>query len=338
MTRVAQKFQPRISNPDQQEHSLPPAGKCILLICNCTLCEHFPVCVYVCASACMHPSGTCILFVPASSLHACVCVCALPPTQFVCIPQARTSPRCLHLTRVGTFSHVPPSAMCLLTTSISHSCGHLPHLCTPSLIPALPQHAHRPHQRLYPPMCAPPPCSLGTPRHAHQAREHRPPASPTCLPRGVGTPGPAAPGRAPGRRDSGRGGGWGGEGAGERSRPTAHPRPPPPPRGAPTNRGRRRPGSSRKARESFFTHTFSSFAPGAAAIKKKTNHSAHGKPAAGPGLLLLPAAGPAARTCGDVLRLGRPIAHGSILRRSLLGKDRCQQLKNTPRRGESRRQ
>lgn len=171
-------------------------------------------------------------------------------------------------------------------------------------------------------------------RHASIVLLRPPRASPAAW----APPARQPPAEPPGGETAAEGGAGEGKGPGSALAPPPTHAPPPPPRGAPTNRGRRRPGSSRKARESFFTHTFSSFAPGAAAIKKKTNHSAHGKPAAGPGLLLLPAAGPAARTCGDVLRLGRPIAHGSILRRSLLGKDRCQQLKNTPRRGESRRQ
>lgn len=293
----------------------------------------------------------------ASSVCVCVCVCAsslcVHPSG-ICIPLAWASS-----------SHVHPSAVCVSLTSASHLRLH-----RSGIFPPPPGNVCSPLPACPPPsMCAPPPRSA-SPSPALSARSVLPPrspgsserpptppptcTSPVCPPRFPGTPVPlpwrghprgvaVAPRSPP---DGGGGGGpplglqqgWRGaregKGPGSSGAPPARPTPPPAPHGPPlTEAGEGLAAAER--RESHFLPTRFSSGDGCRGNKKKDKSL---DPRHGQGSSCSGSRAAAARTCGDVLRLGRPIAHGRLLRRSLLGKDRCQQLKNTPARGESRQQ
>lgn len=207
-------------------------------VCPC-VCVSMPVCLRA-SSLPVHPSGIRIPLAWAS--------------PHMCLPPPCASP-----------SRLQPTQVC-----ISPACAHPPQQRVPPLPACAPPLSLRtPH----PWLSAPPlrVCLRSPPLRVH------PPPLPACATPAAWAPrrrGPRPQPPLPERRwrwrrrprlrlrRGWRGAREGKEPGRERCRPSAHPRrcasPPLPtaPHGVPTNRGRRRPGSSRKARESFFTHTF----------------------------------------------------------------------------------
>lgn len=281
------------------------------------------VCILlVCASfGHLHPTRVGILLTCAS-----LCRVHLPR---VCIPLA-SAPACFPLS-LATSAPPPRVSTPLHVRSPSPERIPLPRSLCPQPPPPVPAaraalgSPPRPPPRVHLPSVPPIPRHVPLPWRGH--------------PRGVAVL-PAAPqaavvGGDP-RSGSSRAGGGAreGKGPGSSGAPPARPTPPPAPRGPPlTEAGEGLAAAER--RESHFLPTRFSSGDGCRGNKKKDKSL---DPRHGQGSSCSGSRAAAARTCGDVLRLGRPIAHGRLLRRSLLGKDRCQQLKNTPGRGESRQE